>query len=131
MVDGTLSPGDPVFYLHHAWLDKLWWEWQKLDLPNRYTDMGGTNLPFAGTQPGGPGAGGNGTALPSAPGVPKNPSGKIYGTEAAFTDYFNDNGGNITTLNHTIYMAEIYPNLTIADLMDLNGDVVCSEYINV
>ncbi|KAI5804632.1 hypothetical protein DFH27DRAFT_512665 [Peziza echinospora] len=25
------SPGDPVFYLHHAWLDKLFLEWQSRD----------------------------------------------------------------------------------------------------
>ncbi|KAJ2985735.1 hypothetical protein NUW58_g5374 [Xylaria curta] len=48
MADPTLSPGDPVFYLHHAWLDKLWWEWQKRDLPKRYKDMAGPNLPIAG-----------------------------------------------------------------------------------
>ncbi|KAI1347433.1 hypothetical protein F5Y01DRAFT_295087 [Xylaria sp. FL0043] len=104
MSDATLSPGDPVFYLHHAWLDKLWWEWQKLDLPNRYTDMGGPNLPIAGSVLGGQGP--------------------------EFTNYFGDNG-NVTTLNHRLYMAELYPNITVGDVMDLNGDVVCSEYINV
>ncbi|KAI1873298.1 uncharacterized protein JN550_003551 [Neoarthrinium moseri] len=111
MSDATLSPGDPVFYLHHSWLDKLWWEWQKLDLPTRYTDMGGPNIP------GGRGGGG----------FPGGPQG---GTGPEFTDYFGDNG-NITTLNHRLYMSEIYPNVTIGDVMDLNGDVICSEYINV
>lgn len=28
MGDPTYSPGDPGFYLHHSYLDKLWWEWQ-------------------------------------------------------------------------------------------------------
>jgi len=23
------SPADPIFYLHHAMVDRLWWEWQK------------------------------------------------------------------------------------------------------
>jgi hypothetical protein len=23
------SPADPIFYMHHANVDKLWWEWQK------------------------------------------------------------------------------------------------------
>ncbi|RKP10276.1 hypothetical protein THASP1DRAFT_2882, partial [Thamnocephalis sphaerospora] len=23
------SPNDPVFWLHHAFVDKLWWEWQR------------------------------------------------------------------------------------------------------
>ncbi|KAI0133933.1 hypothetical protein BJ170DRAFT_690262 [Xylariales sp. AK1849] len=117
MLDGTLSPGDPVFYLHHSWLDKLWWDWQNLDLPKRYTDMGGPNLP-------------TNTIAGNVPGVPANPSGELGGTGPEFTDYFGDNG-NITTLNHRIYMAEIYPNVTIADLMHLNGSVICSEYIEV
>jgi len=25
---GTASPGDPVFYLHHCWIDMLWARWQ-------------------------------------------------------------------------------------------------------
>ena len=29
----TLSPGDPVFYMHHCWIDQLWARWQ-LSHPN-------------------------------------------------------------------------------------------------
>ncbi|KAJ4286842.1 hypothetical protein N0V90_013095 [Kalmusia sp. IMI 367209] len=104
MGDATLSPGDPVFYLHHAWLDKLFWEWQKRDLPARYNDMGGPNRPVGGSTLGGMGP--------------------------EFTNYFGDNG-NVTTLNHRLYMAELSPNVTIRAVMDLNGDVICSEYINI
>jgi tyrosinase len=25
---GFASPGDPVFYLHHCWIDMLWARWQ-------------------------------------------------------------------------------------------------------
>ncbi|KAF7536186.1 hypothetical protein G7054_g4736 [Neopestalotiopsis clavispora] len=126
----TLSPGDPVFYLHHSWLDLNWWKWQNLDLETRLTDMGGPNLPnVGGGRPGGPGGSSNSTAVAATPGVPSNPSGVVGGTGPEFTDYFGD-GGNTTTLNHRIYMAEIYPNVTIADLMDLNGEVICSEYID-
>ncbi|KAI5803624.1 hypothetical protein DFH27DRAFT_525016 [Peziza echinospora] len=35
------SPGDPLFYLHHAWLDKLWWQWQLGNLPRRISDVTG------------------------------------------------------------------------------------------
>lgn len=35
------SPGDPLFYLHHAWLDKVWWEWQSRDLAKRVRDITG------------------------------------------------------------------------------------------
>ena len=128
MPDATLSPGDPLFFLDHSWLDKLWWEWQKLDLPNRLLDIGGPNLPIPVFTPGGPTGGVNGTGVPSAPGAPQNPTDRLGGTGPEFTKYFGDNGGNITTLNHNIYMAEILPNATIAQLMDVNGPLICSEY---
>ena len=33
--DPYTSCGDPVFYLHHAQIDRLYWIWQSLDWPNR------------------------------------------------------------------------------------------------
>jgi tyrosinase len=35
------SPNDPVFFLHHAYVDFLWAQWQKRKAPDRYTDYGG------------------------------------------------------------------------------------------
>jgi tyrosinase len=29
--DLFVSPGDPMFYLHHAMIDRTWWMWQMLD----------------------------------------------------------------------------------------------------
>ncbi len=29
MSDASVSPADPVFWLHHANLDRLWWTWYK------------------------------------------------------------------------------------------------------
>ncbi|KAI1294328.1 hypothetical protein F5Y03DRAFT_387695 [Xylaria venustula] len=45
MASLKLSPGDPLFYLHHGWLNKLWWDWEAQDLPARLTAMGGPNTP--------------------------------------------------------------------------------------
>lgn len=41
------SPGDPLFYLHHANLDRLWWEWESADPSKRETDISGPDTQFA------------------------------------------------------------------------------------
>ncbi|KAK1729306.1 hypothetical protein CaCOL14_002587 [Colletotrichum acutatum] len=44
--DVFTSPGDPVFYLHHSMIDRVWWMWQMLSPPERQygvTALGGTN----------------------------------------------------------------------------------------
>lgn len=44
MLTGT-SPNDPVFWLHHANVDLLWWKWQNMSTPRR---------PYAPVFPAGP-----------------------------------------------------------------------------
>ena len=132
MVNVQLSPGDPLFWLHHTYLDSLWWRWQSEDLAKRIKEIGGANMP---PQANGilvrpPGQGpppeclgnlpGNGTVLPS-PALP-------FKENTAFTHYFNDGGSNIT-MNHTLWSAGILPNATIADIMDIRGPYVCAEYL--
>ncbi|KAL0948838.1 hypothetical protein HGRIS_008961 [Hohenbuehelia grisea] len=41
MNDRWSSPGDPLFYLHHGNLDRLWWLWQSKDLKKRLKDISG------------------------------------------------------------------------------------------
>ncbi|KAL2289210.1 hypothetical protein FJTKL_02238 [Diaporthe vaccinii] len=41
MGDLYASPADPIFYLHHASLDRVWWSWQTYDLENRLRDISG------------------------------------------------------------------------------------------
>lgn len=38
------SPSDPIFYLHHAFVDKLWWDWQQYDPTNRLQQYNGFNF---------------------------------------------------------------------------------------
>ncbi|KAI4916637.1 uncharacterized protein J4E92_009141 [Alternaria infectoria] len=39
--DFFVSPGDPLFYLHHAQIDRTWWIWQQLDRKTRTSEAGG------------------------------------------------------------------------------------------
>jgi len=41
MSNAISSPGDPLFYLHHTFLDRVWWRWQQQVLPARLTDIAG------------------------------------------------------------------------------------------
>ncbi|KAJ6024002.1 Di-copper centre-containing protein [Penicillium herquei] len=43
MKDPIDSCNDPLFFMHHAYLDKLWWEWQMAGYPHRLFDMCGNN----------------------------------------------------------------------------------------
>ncbi|KAI8289636.1 Tyrosinase ustQ [Colletotrichum sp. SAR11_57] len=105
MDDPSLSPGDPLFFLHHTNLDRIWWQWQAQN-ESRLTDIGGNNVAegffWSSVQP-------------SSLGV------------NAFLPYFNDNG-NTTTLDHVLWMAGIAENITIAEVMDVNSDAICIEY---
>ncbi|KAK2754555.1 hypothetical protein FQN54_006956 [Arachnomyces sp. PD_36] len=40
--DFIVSPGDPIFYLHHAQIDRVWWIWQMQDPENREYAISGT-----------------------------------------------------------------------------------------
>lgn len=57
MGDTISSPGDPLFYMHHTWIDRLWWKWQAQGLPARLEEIGGSNKPppinFSALPPGG------------------------------------------------------------------------------
>lgn len=35
------SPGEPLFYLHHANIDRVLWLWQQNDLERRLLEVGG------------------------------------------------------------------------------------------
>ncbi len=39
---------DPVFFLHHTQVDRLWWLWQKADFANRAYEYSGVKLQISG-----------------------------------------------------------------------------------
>ncbi|KAH7007804.1 hypothetical protein B0J12DRAFT_714999 [Macrophomina phaseolina] len=45
LTDVWASPGDPLFFLHHANIDRLWWSWQSKNLSTRLTDISGPVVP--------------------------------------------------------------------------------------
>ncbi|KAF2866050.1 hypothetical protein BDV95DRAFT_210831 [Massariosphaeria phaeospora] len=106
MMNGVSSPGDPLFYLHHTWLDKIWWDWQAKDKKKRLSEISGTNI-----------------APDNIPGFPPRPPNIPKPTGAA------GDPGNTTTLNHVLNMYGNGPNRTIADVMDIGNDILCYEYI--
>ncbi|PWY66784.1 hypothetical protein BO70DRAFT_419105 [Aspergillus heteromorphus CBS 117.55] len=44
MADIKSSPGDPVFFMHHMYIDRVWWLWQRQDPINRLYDISGPTL---------------------------------------------------------------------------------------
>jgi tyrosinase len=41
MGDLYVSPADPIFHMHHANLDRVWWSWQSRALELRLQDISG------------------------------------------------------------------------------------------
>ncbi|KAI5361051.1 Putative tyrosinase copper-binding domain, di-copper centre-containing domain superfamily [Septoria linicola] len=106
MADALLAPGDPIFFLHHANIDRMWWQWQLAGLPRRLSEMG----------------------RPNTPGHDFNTANQWAQPGPEWTATSGDNGPE-TTLNHVLWIAEIVPNATIGQVMDLRGPVACANYV--
>ncbi|KAL9581928.1 MAG: hypothetical protein Q9212_003603 [Teloschistes hypoglaucus] len=44
--DGYVSAGDPIFYLHHGQVDRMWTIWQALDPKTRFGNVFGSSTAF-------------------------------------------------------------------------------------
>lgn len=102
----SASPGDPLFFLHHTNLDRLWWKWQEANLSSRLTDMSGRNTPTD-------------SNLES--------DGWLFPSDSVLE--YDGDPANVTTMNHVLWVVDLLPNVTVADVMDLRGNVICAEYI--
>ncbi|TLS26409.1 hypothetical protein PpBr36_05572 [Pyricularia pennisetigena] len=106
MGNGVSSPGDPLFYIHHTWLDKIYADWQAKDKAVRTSSISGTNI-----------------SPDNVPGFPPRPANIPKPTGA------DGDTGTETTLGHVINMFGIMPNKTIADVLDIQGSLLCYQYI--
>ncbi|KAF8253345.1 Di-copper centre-containing protein [Wilcoxina mikolae CBS 423.85] len=94
IADIYASPGDPLFYLHHAQLDHLWWKWQGMNLEKRLKDIAGPDTQFA---------------------YPFDFHGPL--------PYKN------VTLDFKLSMQGLVEDVTIGDVMDIRGGVLCYQYL--
>lgn len=106
MTDLINSPGDPLFFLHHANLDRIWDQWQRVDTQNRLYAIGGRNIPT--------------DEYISSRG--------LLTPTAAQYDYFGDNG-TVTTLMHNMDLVGMMPNRTVSEVMDVRGSLLCYKYV--
>jgi tyrosinase len=131
LLDAVASPGDPLFYLHHTWLDKVFWDWQALDLPARLTDMGGRLVQLPRGTPPPPPLPGAEVGPPDIPPVPWSfpPADSLVLIPGSPFQVPAGDPGNVTTLTHILNMIGLIPNATIADIMDIGGPLLCYEYV--
>lgn len=87
------SPGDPLFYLHHGGLDRLWWTWQQADWPARNFTVGGPDTQWA---------------------YPYN--------------YFGDIPYENITLATPLHFGALADDITVGDVMDTEGGLLCYRY---
>jgi tyrosinase len=41
MADIDCSPSDPIFFMHHNYVDRVWLQWQKVNASGRMFEMSG------------------------------------------------------------------------------------------
>ena len=99
---------DPLFYLHHTNLDRLWYEWQAANISARLYDMSGFNTP---------------------PVWWLEANGMANITEAQIEGFNDPSNSNKTTLQHNLIVEGIVPNVTIEAVMDISNDLLCYEYV--
>lgn len=105
ILDTVASPGDPLFYLHHTNLDRLWWNWQAANA-SRLSEMSGGNTP---------------------------PVWWLYANEMKHitevqVEGFND-PTNSTSLQHNLIIEGVIPNTTVESVMDIGNGLLCYEYV--
>ena len=132
MSDPVASPGDPIFYLHHTWLDKVFWDWQSQDLPARVEDIGLPNgfiiVDPTNPPPQPPEMEGDPDMFPIPADVYPTPE-QLVPLPDSPPQIPSGDPGDVTTLDHILDMFGIIPNATIGEVLDIQGGLLCYEYI--
>lgn len=97
MSDIDNSPADPTFFLHHSYLDRVWWNWQSANSGEHMFDISGDAY--------------NVTYLD-----------EIDYTGTAI------NASAVTTLDYVINVDDILSDVTIYEIMNIQGGVLCYAY---
>ncbi|KAF2634875.1 Di-copper centre-containing protein [Massarina eburnea CBS 473.64] len=115
------SPGDPLFYLHHTYMDKVWWQWQSAAPSSRLFDISGQNALY--------------TLPPSFSetdicGVPPSPDDMPPLVSAEVGRIMAEGDAALeTTLGHILHLPGLWDNqTTVGDVMDIQGGFLCYEY---
>ena len=110
-----------MFFLHHGFVDKMWWDFQAKDLTARLKDISGLNMqdPAVGFS-----EFSGGMEAESA--MWGKPTAAI---KAVTPDPQSGDNGPTLTLNHIMSSLGIIPNATVADVMDIKGGYLCYEYV--
>ncbi|KAK0441735.1 uncharacterized protein EV420DRAFT_1649977 [Desarmillaria tabescens] len=88
MADVTTSPNDPIFWMHHGYIDYVWWKWQG-DNETRINDL--NNIGYESE---------------------KEPA----------TGYVETTGATV------LYMFDILPNATVADVLSTEDGFLCYTF---
>ena len=115
-----------MFYVHHAFVDKLWWDWQVADLEKRLYANGGPtvkdpNRPAPvpeGFTPGG-----------DAPARMRKRHEAHVRRHGVKSRDDADQGNGTTTLAHGISLFGLLEDVTAEDVMDIRNELLCYEYI--
>jgi len=141
MADAIASPGDPLFYMHHGFIDKLWADWQEANPAKRYTEVGGNNVVnFSHPFPSGHIIDMQGLNITSE--LPRTlPVYNGTNSEAVLAGIFGaarptdvpspksiGDPGIMTTLSHQLTSYGLLPNKTIADIMATKNKYLCYTY---
>lgn len=122
MRDPLASPCDPLFYLHHSWVDKLWSDWQDADPENRKYDIGGPNAQTAEV------------GFPEIPGNMEEENRRVFSEMNEEQKRFEDSGtrgdeGGEVTLSHVLTTLGVIPEVVVEEIMDTRGGYLCYEYV--